>query len=105
MRSALGYPPFGRLAIVTVSGPSPEAVQDGALELRDALVAAVPETWRVLGPVEPAIARLRGAYRRRIVIKAPPASPVGPLLTRVLSQVRRREGVSMAPDVDPLAFV
>jgi primosomal protein N' len=55
----------------------------------------------LLGPTEPAIGRLKGLYRRHIVVKAPPGVPLGPTLWAALTDGAARTGVRLAIDVDP----
>ncbi|MCL4079536.1 primosomal protein N' [Coriobacteriia bacterium Es71-Z0120] len=100
-RRELGYPPFGRLARVLVASPSRSAALSAADEIASRLAASVPADWMLLGPTEPAIGRLKGLYRRHIVVKAPPGVPLGPTLWAALTDGAARTGVRLAIDVDP----
>jgi len=73
-RSALGYPPFGRLAQIVVSGTEEEAARDAAARLLGAVPS--PEGCEVLGPAPAPIARLRGRYRFHLLIKGSDHSAV-----------------------------
>jgi primosomal protein N' (replication factor Y) len=66
-RSALGYPPFGWLAQVVVSGTEEKEARLGAAEL--ARTRPSCEGCEVLGPAPAPIARLRGRHRFQILIK------------------------------------
>ncbi len=96
VRAALGYPPFGRLANILVLGRR----QVGRRRLPrtggpTALVAALPDTWSVLGPSPAPISRLKGVWRWHILVKA----PLGARISRAVLEVERalpgeRVGVS-----------
>jgi primosomal protein N' (replication factor Y) len=73
-RSALGYPPFGRLAQIVVSGPLEKVVRDAAAQLADAPRSC--DGCEVLGPAPAPIARIRGRYRFQLLIKGSDHSAV-----------------------------
>jgi primosomal protein N' (replication factor Y) len=66
-RSALGYPPFGRLAQVIVSGTEEGEVREAAAQLARASQSC--DGCEVLGPAPAPITRLRGRYRFQLLIK------------------------------------
>ncbi|MDO8916003.1 MAG: primosomal protein N' [Coriobacteriia bacterium] len=101
VRTELGYPPFGRLANVTYTGSDPDAVRLCASALSESLRRSVPPGWAVLGPSPAVIARIRGSYRWHVLIKAPAGADLSSALAKALCEVPAREGVSVAPDVDP----
>lgn len=101
VRAQLGYPPFGRLANVTYTGKDPEAVRASATAVAEVLRASSPRDWAVLGPSPAVIARVRGAYRWHVLLKAPASADLPSVLAAALSEAPAREGVSAAPDVDP----
>ena len=75
-RKALGFPPFGALALVLTSSPDPARAEASAR----ALAAAAREGARnleVLGPAPAPLARLRGRSRFQVLIKGP--DPAGVL--------------------------
>jgi len=96
MRSRLDYPPYGRLARLTVArSTSAEADAEAArvvaelAALRQRTVGAVAE---VIGPAPASPARRRGQWRRQILLKG--EDPVA-----LLSQMELGRGWSI--DVDP----
>jgi primosomal protein N' (replication factor Y) len=66
-RSALGYPPFGRLAQVVVSGTEEGEAREAAAQL--ARESRSCDGCEVLGPAPAPIARLRGRHRFQLLIK------------------------------------
>ena len=103
LRSEAGYPPYARLANLIVRGREERAVAERAEALRDALVEAVPGTWRVLGPAPAPLARIKGAHRWHLLIKAPVRAPLARVIGPVLDALPRppRDSVAVVLDVDP----
>jgi len=103
MRREGGWPPFGRLAALIVSGRNEAEVDRTAA----ALGRAAPHgaDVRVLGPAPAPFAMLRGRHRRRLLLKAARNVDVQAVLRRWLSQVRWPGGVRVQVDVDPYSFL
>ncbi|GEO82236.1 primosomal protein N' [Pararhodospirillum oryzae] len=102
-REAHGLPPFGRLVALIVSGEDPGATQATAR----ALARCAPEGAgvRVLGPAPAPLSLLRGRHRVRLLLKAPRAVRVQPLVGSWLDQVPVPRGVKVQVDVDPVSFL
>ncbi len=109
-RSALGYPPFGRVTQVIVSSEDLEQAQKAA----DSLATAVRPPGRnpvsggagpleVLGPVPAPMPRLRGRYRMQIVVRGTDAEAVA-RASQTLAVAGRRMGrdIQVAVDADPV---
>ena len=98
-----GWPPFGRLAALIVTGRDPDVVD----RVAGALGRSAPEEdgVRVLGPAPAPFAVLRGQHRRRLLLKTARAIPVQPLLRNWLDQVKVPSSVRVRVDVDPYSFL
>lgn len=103
LRESGGWPPFGRLAAVIVSGRDEAAVDDVA----DALGRAAPHASGVdvLGPAPAPMAVLRGRHRRRLLLKADRRISVQKALADWLAQIRPPSFVRVSVDVDPYSFL
>jgi len=103
MRRQGGWPPFGRLAALIVSGRD-EAETD---RIAGALGRTAPHgaDIRVLGPAPAPLAMLRGRHRRRLLLKAARNVDVQAVLRRWLAAVRWPGGVRVQVDVDPYSFL
>jgi primosomal protein N' (replication factor Y) len=103
MRRDGGWPPFGRLAALIVSGRDEEDVDAAA----NALGRAAPNNrdMRVLGPAPAPLAMLRGRHRRRLLLKATRDTDMQKALRQWLSRVRWPSGVRVQVDVDPYSFL
>jgi primosomal protein N' (replication factor Y) len=56
----------------------------------------------VLGPSPAVLARVRGAYRWHVLLKAPRSARISRVVADALRRVGTRAGVTAAPDIDPL---
>ncbi len=74
-RAPLGYPPFGHLAHLVVSGPEEERVREAAERLAGAARAA-GQPVEVLGPAPSPLARLRERWRYQVLVKGPDPAAV-----------------------------
>jgi len=106
-RRALGYPPCGALAQITISGESLDLTQQAAQQLADAAESARrarPELEvEVLGPAEAPLARLRGRHRVQLLLKAPEHAGLIAVLPDVQQRARRLpRDLQAVLDVDPV---
>lgn len=103
MRRDGGWPPFGRLAALIVSGRDEGDVDTAA----NALGRAGPNSkdMRVLGPAPAPLAILRGRHRRRLLLKVTRDIDMQKVLRQWLSRVRWPNGVRVQVDVDPYSFL
>src|SRR5215218_6552907 len=67
LREQAGYPPFGRLASLLISGADKHATESYARKI--AAVSPIHDQVRVLGPAEAPLAVVRGRYRFRVLVK------------------------------------
>ncbi len=80
-RAPLGYPPFGHLVRVRVSGPDVARTRHAADAL--AAAAAPPAGVELLGPAPAPLARLRGRHRIQLLAKGADAQAVGAVARRL----------------------
>lgn len=98
-----GWPPFGRLAALILSGPDEEALDDLVRQL--ARVAPRYDKVRVLGPAPAPLARLRGRHRRRFLVKTPRGVAIQRVLSEWLQKVRPPSSIRIQVDIDPYSFL
>jgi len=100
-RSELGYPPFGRLAQVVVSGTEEKAVRDAAAQL--ARASRSGDGCEVLGPAPAPIARLRGRHRFQLLVKGGDHKAVWRTGRRVAAAGEKLPGaIRVRVDVNPV---
>ncbi len=106
-RAALGYPPYGRLAQMIVSGSDEDQTRTAARELCS-LLSNSPSHAKVevLGPAAAPLARLRGRFRFQILLKSGDPAAVlaaGRELSVAAGQLKR--GLRATLDVDPVSML
>lgn len=104
-RSEAGYPPCGHLAILGFSGTSEQAVKQRADVSAEALTRIKMELGlrlELLGPAPAPIYRMRGRFRRRILLKAPSRADLRRLVTAWLERRETAANVRESVDIDPV---
>ncbi|GIW71726.1 MAG: primosomal protein N' [Planctomycetota bacterium] len=104
-RRRLGYPPFGRLVRVVLSGPRERRTLAAAEELAARLRAAAGAQAAVLGPAPCPLALLHGRYRFMLLVKAPSRTALAPALEALAAAARPPHGVRIALDIDPVSMM
>ncbi|MDE1973165.1 MAG: primosomal protein N' [Hyphomicrobiales bacterium] len=103
-RERAGYPPFGRLASLVVSGPDKN--DTGAFARALARAAPASDDVRVLGPADAPLALVRGRHRLRLLIKAPRNFDLSGYLREWLAEAPKAKGsIKVEVDVDPQSFL
>ncbi len=100
LRREAHYPPYVRLANLTVSGADEKRVKATVSELARRLRdAARRQRWQVVGPAECLRAKIRDRHRHHVIVKAPLGASLGESLFE-LSKGLGGSGISLAIDVD-----
>lgn len=103
-RKELGYPPFGRLALVRLDSLDERAAKLAAERLAAEARRVAPPDLVVLGPAPAPLARLRSRYRFHFLLRAPERAPLRKALLSIRrSAVDRR--VRLAIDIDPVSML
>jgi primosomal protein N' (replication factor Y) len=112
-RRELGYPPYSRLALARVDAVDERYARDAAARLaaaaRAAALAAPPQgpgKVDVLGPAPAPLARLRGRYRFRVMLRAKERADLRRALVAVdATRAELGRDVRSAIDVDPVQLL
>lgn len=101
-RAESHYPPFARLANVTVWGRAEKDVRAVTDELASVLRERVggEAGWEVLGPAPCLRARAKDRVRRHVMVKAPVDADLGGVVGAAAASIPRRAGSNMAVDID-----
>ena len=108
-RHELGYVPFARLVAIRVDAGAEAEARDAAQALADVALAhrsAREGTVRVLGPAPAPIARLRGRFRYRVLMRSPDRRALRSIAAALAARID--QGLSPARaslDVDPVAML
>ena len=104
-RQAAAMPPFARLAGIILSHPDQAAVADFARMLAERagpLGQIGADLW---GPAPAPIARVRGRFRMRMLVRAPRQAPLQQAISDWLRDVRLPTNMRLSVDIDPLSFL
>jgi primosomal protein N' (replication factor Y) len=103
VREKTGYPPFGRLASLLISGADKHATEAHARRI--AAVSPIHDLVRVLGPAEAPLAVVRGRHRFRLLVKSPRNFDLSAYLREWLAAAPKAKGtLKLEVDVDPQSF-
>jgi len=104
-RSAVGVPPYGRMAgIILSSERAPELFDLGAdMARRDGPLRAI--SAQVYGPAPAPIAKIRGRFRVRLLVRADKGVDLQGALKAWIAQFRLPKTVRLAIDIDPQSFL
>ncbi|WP_112873456.1 primosomal protein N' [Paracoccus endophyticus] len=105
-RRAAGMPPFARLAGIILSHPDQPVVEAYAADLarRAAPLRAIGAD--LFGPAPAPIARVRGRYRVRMLVRAPRQAPVQAAIAEWLAAAPRAPAnLRLSVDIDPQGFL
>ena len=103
-RRRVGMPPYGRLAGIVVTGTDEARTWDvaRALARESGALRALPA--EVFGPAPAPIARVRGRYRVRLLVKAAKGVPLQAALRAWTAAVPCPSNVRVSVDIDPQSF-
>jgi primosomal protein N' (replication factor Y) len=102
-RRHAGWPPFGRLAALIVSGTDEQSVD--AVAARLGRLAPSGEGLRVLGPAPAPLSLLRGRFRRRLLLSAERSVNVQSVVLEWLAVADVPGTVRVQVDIDPYSFM
>ena len=102
-RRHAGWPPFGRLAALIVSGTDEQSVD--AVAARLGRLAPSGEGLRVLGPAPAPLSLLRGRFRRRLLLSADRSVNVQSVILEWLAVADVPGTVRVQVDIDPYSFM
>jgi primosomal protein N' (replication factor Y) len=105
-RRELGYPPFSRLALLRLDGVEEAEVRTAAAQLASVIRGAHIDRVDVLGPAPAPLARLKGRYRFRVMLRSVDRSALRHAL-RVADAARGTVGrsIRVVIDVDPVQLL
>ena len=101
MRRELRYPPFVSLIRVIVQGFNEERVKTTGDRLATRLRNVIAAPAEVLGPAAAPLYRLKGRYRRHLLIKAPDLGASLPRVKKTLEGAPNDRTMQTVLDVDP----
>ncbi len=112
-RKQLQYPPFHRIALITVRGEDEQAVEQAAEEVRIKLDKRLQGigwkgkkvSWELRGPSPAPLARAESKYRYQLMLKTDRMSAVGPVLQELRQYLKFSKKIQCVFDVDPMNLI
>jgi primosomal protein N' (replication factor Y) len=108
MRKPLGYPPYGRMALILFKGKDETLVSNTAANCADELRQSVSAGVEILGPVQAPLARIKRTYRWQVVLKSESPARLNSFCRLAREQFgsqSRRSQVVLSIDVDPVSML
>ncbi|MDD2236734.1 MAG: primosomal protein N' [Kiritimatiellae bacterium] len=104
-REELGYPPFRRMACITVRGPDECVVNDATRTLFGILGRHVTAGMRLSEPCPAPIARIKTHYRYQLMLRASSVRSLGRTLRAALAEMKWPKEVQHSLDIDPVSLL
>jgi primosomal protein N' (replication factor Y) (superfamily II helicase) len=107
-RREFQYPPFTRLINVACRGKNEQAVEEQSVSLGKLLKTPSEQDRddiEVLGPAPLPLYRLRGHYRWHVMLRGPDTDALRTRLRQAIGSLKRKTGVFVAIDVDPISIL
>lgn len=98
-----GFPPYGRLVALILTGRKAEEVEKAARFLAHKFPQA--PSVELLGPTPAPLSYLRGRYRWRLLLKTPKEMAPQALLKDWLGKIRLPHSLKLHLDIDPYSFL
>ena len=110
-RRELDYPPFSRIVLIEFTGARENEVHHNAKKFAEYLIQHARDFYRVLGPADAAIPKIKNQYRKHILVKdLKDKDPSGSYLRSALQKAKQQydaallganRKIRMTIDVDP----
>ena len=108
-RKSLGYPPYGRMALLLFKGKDEHEVARSAGMCAQSLRDHAPPDVEVMGPVQAPIARIQRTYRWQVLLKSDSHNRLNTVARQAAAQFapkgRKSGGVTLAINVDPVSML
>jgi primosomal protein N' (replication factor Y) len=104
-RSTMGYPPATALLNVVLRAREPSVAAAGASTLAQQLRAAAGGRYRVLGPAQAPLARLRGEHRFQVLLKGQRRAMREAVRDALVGRYGEVRWPGVAVDVDPVSVM
>jgi len=104
-RKELGYPPFGDLINIIISGEKAKNAENVSQDIVKFINKRIGGDGQALGPVVAPIAKLKGNYRYEILVKGKDLGMLRKAVVDSAGSIVKLGGVKIIVDVDPYNFL
>jgi len=103
-REELFYPPFSQLINIEINGTD-EASVDRTAKMAKKLLEKHEDKIRVLGPAKAPLEKLRGRYRRQILLKGKNMADLHQAIGKIQEKVILLKDSRLIVDIEPVSFL
>jgi primosomal protein N' (replication factor Y) len=100
-RELFGYPPFGQMAEISLSGPNDRATLESAELLRQQLVAVLPADFDVHAVVPSIYTKVKNRFYYQFVVRGRAIYPLSTAFQKVQSSLRLAREIKVLIDINP----
>ena len=101
-RAQLKYPPFSRVALLTLKGRNEDKVKFAAEHLRKVIESKINDDLKISGPAPAPLARAENFYRYQITLQTRAMSKLSHALAKIVASLNLPDDVMLAVDIDPV---
>lgn len=101
-RASLSFPPYSRLACLTVRGENEEEVLRHAELLRREMAAMAKSGVAVSEPAPAPLAKAKRYYRYQIILRSASAGKIAAMLRQAIARAKANSGIHLAIDMDAI---
>jgi len=101
-RKQLNYPPFSRVALLTLKGRNEDKVKFSAEHLKRELEKMALKDLTISGPAPAPLLRAENFYRHQIMLRTRAMSRLSLALAKITATLALPDDVTLAVDIDPV---
>ena len=101
-RKQLNYPPFSRVALLTLKGRNEDKVKFSAEHLKRELEKTELKDLTISGPAPAPLLRAENFYRHQIMLRTRAMSRLSQSLAKITATLALPDDVTLAVDIDPV---
>jgi primosomal protein N' (replication factor Y) (superfamily II helicase) len=101
-RKQLNYPPFSRVALLTLKGRNEDKVKFSAEHLKRELEKTELKDLTISGPAPAPLLRAENFYRHQIMLRTRAMSRLSQMLAKITATLTLPDDVTLAVDIDPV---
>jgi primosomal protein N' (replication factor Y) len=105
-RRQLNYPPFARIALLTIKGRNEQKVQFAAEHVRRELekITADQKEAVLLGPAPAPLLRAESFYRYQLMLRVRQMPEISRRLAKLMTELKLPDEVTASVDIDPVSL-
>ncbi len=103
-REEVGYPPFVKMACITVRGPDEALVAEATQNLEIIMRKALAPGMRLSDPSPAPVPRIKTHYRYQVILRAKTAGALGRVIRCSMNEMKWPKDIQYGIDIDPISL-